>query len=58
MMLLILGIVVGLVAFILWFMILASDPCNTQASKDAANHVLIFGVPLSLLFLAGWWFGW
>lgn len=58
MMLLILAILITLVTGVLWFLTLASDPSNTQASKDAANHVLLIGLPLAALFYLGWWFGW
>lgn len=58
MMLLILAILITLGTGVMWFLILASDPSNTQASKDAANHILMVGLPVAALFWAGWWFGW
>ena len=57
-MLLILAILATVVTLAMWFMTLASDPSNTQASQDVANHVLMVGGPIAALFWAGWWFGW
>jgi hypothetical protein len=58
MMLLIIAILITLGTAFLWFMTLASDPSNTQASSDAARHILFVGLPIAGLFWAGWWFGW
>ena len=42
----------------IWFLTLASDPSNTQASKDAANSVAMVGLPIAALFYVAWWFDW
>lgn len=57
-MLLILAILLTLGTLLMWFMTLTSDPSNTQASRDAARHILFIGLPIAALFWAGWWFGW
>lgn len=57
-MLLILAILLTGGTGFMWFGILASDPSNTQASRDASNRVLKVGLPIAALFWLGWWFRW